>query len=227
MFRLFIPRCRQWPSLRQNNAFPALFSTTAVLSLNRKLESKIRTPSKKALAAKTRRRAALAAKADARFLKLPLREAIGVLRVSPTTLPSVHSNDVQAVEVASPNSLYELVIKTELGNGTAVPRGRVNLPREAKPRAEDKILVFAEGRLADEARKAGAHIVGGLELADGVWLWKTYALCVLTCYLYRSSTTAIELRPSSVPLSLSEPSPRNSVVSWVHSASCLLNVVAQ
>jgi len=72
------------------------------------------------------------------------------------------------VEVASPNSLYELVIKTEIGNGTAVPRGRVNLPREAKPRAEDKILVFAEGRSADEAKKAGAHIVGGPELVEGV-----------------------------------------------------------
>lgn len=74
----------------------------------------------------------------------------------------------QAVEVASSKSLYELVIKTEIGNGTAVPRGRVNLPREAKPRGEDKVLVFAEGRLADEARKAGAHIIGGPELIEGV-----------------------------------------------------------
>jgi large subunit ribosomal protein L1 len=98
-------------------------------------------------------------------------------------LLSIHSNDIQSVEVASPNSLYELVIKTEIGNGTAVPRGRVNLPREAKPKAEDKILVFAEGRLADEAKKAGAHIVGGPELVEGVWLWKTYALPLLTLLL--------------------------------------------
>lgn len=72
------------------------------------------------------------------------------------------------MEVASPTSLYELFVKTKVGNGTAVPRGRVNLPREAKPKAEDKILVFAEGKLADEAKKAGAHIVGGPELIDGV-----------------------------------------------------------
>jgi len=59
-----------------------MFSTTAALGINRKPESKIRTPSKKALAAKARRRAALAAKSDARLLKLPLKEAIGILRVS-------------------------------------------------------------------------------------------------------------------------------------------------
>lgn len=52
----------------------------------------------------------------------------------------------------------------------AVPRGRVNLPREAKPKSEEKILVFAEGRLAEVAKKAGAHIVGGEELIDGVCL---------------------------------------------------------
>lgn len=49
-----------------------------------------------------------------------------------------------------------------------MPKGRVNLPREAKAKAEDKVLVFAEGRQAEEARKAGAHIVGGTELIDGV-----------------------------------------------------------
>jgi hypothetical protein len=59
-----------------------MFSTTPAFNINRKPESRIRTPSKKALAAKTRRRAALAVKADARLLKLPLKEAIAVLRVS-------------------------------------------------------------------------------------------------------------------------------------------------
>ena len=44
----------------------------------------------------------------------------------------------------------------------------MTLPREAKSRPEDKILVFAEGRHADDARKAGAHIVGGPELIEGV-----------------------------------------------------------
>jgi large subunit ribosomal protein L1 len=49
-----------------------------------------------------------------------------------------------------------------------VPKGRIILPREAKPKREEIILVFAEGRLAEEAKKAGAHIVGGVELVDGV-----------------------------------------------------------
>jgi large subunit ribosomal protein L1 len=57
----------------------------------------------------------------------------------------------------------------------AVPRGRVNLPREAKAKAEDKILVFAEGRQAEDAKKAGAHIVGGPELIEGV---RAIAPCV-------------------------------------------------
>ena len=72
------------------------------------------------------------------------------------------------MEVAHPKSLYELYVKTEIGNGAAVPRGRVNLPREAKPKVEGKILVFAEGRQAEEAKRAGAHIVGGMELVEGV-----------------------------------------------------------
>jgi large subunit ribosomal protein L1 len=52
--------------------------------------------------------------------------------------------------------------------GTAVPRGRITWPREPKTKAEDRILVFADGRQVEEARQAGAHIVGGLELIDGV-----------------------------------------------------------
>lgn len=52
--------------------------------------------------------------------------------------------------------------------GAAIPKGRVNFPREPKPKAKDRILVFAEGRAAEEAKRAGADIVGGLELIDGV-----------------------------------------------------------
>lgn len=51
-----------------------------------------------------------------------------------------------------------------------MPKGRVSLPREAKPSKEEKILVFAEGKQADEARKAGADVVGGPELIDAVSL---------------------------------------------------------
>jgi large subunit ribosomal protein L1 len=52
--------------------------------------------------------------------------------------------------------------------GVAIPKGRITLPREAKPKTQETILVFAEGRQADEARKSGADIVGGPELIDSV-----------------------------------------------------------
>ncbi|KAH9486351.1 50S ribosomal protein L1 [Psilocybe cubensis] len=142
-----------------------LFSTSVALQYNRKNNaSTIRVPSKKAQAAKARRKALLAAKEDSRFLKLTLEDAIAVLR---------------AVEVASPKSTYELTVKTSVGNGVAVPRGRVNLPREAKAKTEDKILVFAEGRIAEEAKKAGAHIVGGTELIDGILTNRIRATTIL------------------------------------------------
>jgi len=72
------------------------------------------------------------------------------------------------VEVAKPNATYEVVVKTAMSKGTTIPKGRVNLPREAKPKREDKILVFATGQLAQDAKDAGADIVGGEELIDGV-----------------------------------------------------------
>jgi large subunit ribosomal protein L1 len=52
--------------------------------------------------------------------------------------------------------------------GTTIPKGRINLPRTAKAKTKDVVLVFAEGRQADEAKRAGADIVGGPELIDGV-----------------------------------------------------------
>ncbi|KAG2022783.1 mitochondrial 54S ribosomal protein MRPL1 [Coprinopsis cinerea AmutBmut pab1-1] len=129
------------------------FSTTPAVQLRRDPKSQIRIPSKKALAAKIKRRQALAAKEDEKAEKLPLEDAINVLR---------------AVEVASPNSIYELTVRTEVGNGLAVPKGRVNLPREAKKSKEEKIVVFAEGKIAEEARKAGADVVGGPELMESI-----------------------------------------------------------
>lgn len=59
------------------------FNTSSPLQLRRKdNKSTIRVPSKKALAAKARRKAALAAKEEQGLLKLPLVDAIAVLRVS-------------------------------------------------------------------------------------------------------------------------------------------------
>ena len=77
-------------------------------------------------------------------------------------------NRIQAVEVTRPSATYELVIKTAMGKGTTIPKGRISWPRQAKSKTQDKILVFAEGRQADEAKRAGADIVGGPELIDGV-----------------------------------------------------------
>lgn len=85
----------------------------------------------------------------------------------------------KAVEVASPNATYELVVKTEMGKGSTIPKGRFNLPRETKPQGKDRILVFAEGRQAEEAKKAGADIVGGLELVEGVRVFRLVDCSVL------------------------------------------------
>ncbi|OCH90068.1 ribosomal protein L1 [Obba rivulosa] len=125
-------------------------SSPAVLMRREKKRPEL---TKKQLAAKERKRALKARKNIYDSEKMTLEDAIAVLR---------------AVEVASPNSTYELVIKTLMGKGTAVPKGRYTLPREAKEATKDRILVFAEGKQAEEARRAGADIVGGPELVDGV-----------------------------------------------------------
>ncbi|KAJ7103115.1 ribosomal protein L1-like protein [Mycena belliarum] len=106
------------------------------------------------MAAKARRRAAKEAKLVDHSNDMSLEEAIAVLR---------------AVEVARPKGCYELYVKTDLrGGGLTVPKGRINIPREPKPKPEDTILVFAEGRQAEEARRAGAHVVGGTELIEAI-----------------------------------------------------------
>ncbi|KAL0951797.1 hypothetical protein HGRIS_008464 [Hohenbuehelia grisea] len=146
--------CRQcrasFPITSPANA--RLFATSQAL-LARHKQVKIRTPSKKTLAAKARKRALKAKKNVYDTEKMSLADAVAVLR---------------AVEVGRPNATYELLVKTQMKSGVAVPKGRVNLPREAKPKEEDKILVFAEGRQAEEAKRAGAHVVGGPELIDAV-----------------------------------------------------------
>lgn len=99
---------------------------------------------------------------------------------------------MQAVEVARPRGAYELFVKMDLrGVGIAVPKGRINIPREPKPKAEDTILVFAEGRQAEEARRAGAQIVGGTELIEGVSLISLVAKWTLISFC-RSSPTGCE-----------------------------------
>jgi len=144
------------------------FSTTSVLFARK--EKKIPTPTKKQLAAKARKKALKVRKHIYDSEKMPLQDAIAVLRVRRYSGRRAvrYSRTSQAVEVARPNATIELVIKTAMPKGTTIPKGRLTWPREAKPQSEERILVFAEGRQADEAKRAGAHIVGGLELVDDV-----------------------------------------------------------
>jgi len=149
--------CR--PCLRSVSAFTAISHLTAgrQFSIGQVLFArqvkKAPTPTKKALAAKARKKALKARKNIYDSEKMTLTDAIHVLR---------------AVEVGSPNASYELTIKTGMPRGSAVPKGRISLPREPKAKGKDRVLVFAEGRPAEEAKKAGADIVGGIELVDGV-----------------------------------------------------------
>lgn len=144
-----------------------------VQSRKRDARNKIRIPSKKMQAIKAQRRALKAQKNAFAHEKMTLEEAIAVLRVSSSNTsdtPLYNFTLLKAVEVAKPEAAYELVIKCKLERGMAVPRGRINLPRDAGAKRAETILVFAEGRAAQEAKNAGADIVGGLELVDGVRL---------------------------------------------------------
>jgi len=136
---------RTWQSCRQ-------FHGSQVV-LARRDKKKVVAPTKAQLAAKARKKALKAKKSIYASEKMTLEDAVNVLR---------------AVEVAAPNSTYELVVKTLLVKGTTIPKGRYSLPRETKNSTQDRILVFAEGKAADEAKRAGADIVGGPELVDGV-----------------------------------------------------------
>ncbi|KAJ6623096.1 ribosomal protein L1-like protein [Mycena sp. CBHHK59/15] len=146
--------CRRYLMGSSLQLFSRQFTTTRAVLARKNQIQKVRIPSKKAMAAKSRRRAAKEARLVDHSEDMTLEGAIAVLR---------------AVEVAYPTSSYELFVKTDLrGGGIAVPKGRINMPREPKPRPEDTILVFAEGRQAEEAKRAGAHIVGSTELIDGI-----------------------------------------------------------
>lgn len=117
------------------------------------------------------------------------------------------------MEVAAPNSTYELVIKTLLERGATIPKGRYSLPRETKQTSQDRILVFAEGKVADEAKRAGADIVGGPELIDGV---RTLALSSFpltsNCVLNRSLVVDTRLRCSCARQTSFVRLPQNLVV---------------
>ncbi|KAJ7582456.1 ribosomal protein L1-like protein [Mycena floridula] len=113
----------------------------------------------------------------AKLDKLKFEEAVNVLR---------------AVEVASPSATLELLIKTKLGTGITLPKGRFKLPRkpDTNKAKHEVICVFADGKQAAEAKAAGADIVGGMELVDDILSGKIKA----TSYL-ATKQFALDLAP--------------------------------
>ncbi|KAG8867069.1 mitochondrial 54S ribosomal protein mrpl1 [Serendipita sp. 405] len=90
-----------------------------------------------------------AAVSDKNENKMTLEDAIRVLR---------------AVEVRSPWSAYELVVRTAVMRGRPSPNGRLTLPKD--PRSHrDIIACFVDEGRVQEALDAGADYAGGLDLA--------------------------------------------------------------
>lgn len=79
-----------------------------------------------------------------------------------------------------------------MGKGSTIPKGRFALPREPKSKTKDRILVFAEGRQAEEAKSAGADVVGGPELVDGVSRVSTHFIVWLNDLFLRLSVAVIK-----------------------------------
>lgn len=168
-------------------ALPRQFHSAQVL-LARQVK-KLATPTKKQLAAKARKKALKARKNIYDSEKMTLADAIAVLRVCPLVCFLRYASSLvtlQAVEVTAPNATYELVVRTEMKKGSTIPKGRYSLPREPKEKSKDRILVFAEGRIAEEAKRAGADIVGGPELADGVRTSSSTLECSTSRHTHRS-----------------------------------------
>ncbi|PVF99925.1 ribosomal protein L1 [Serendipita vermifera] len=84
--------------------------------------------------------------------KMTLEEAIRVLR---------------AVEVRSPWSAYELLVKTAVMRGRPVPRGQLELPRDPRTKREIIAYFVEEGR-EEEALKAGANYAGSVDLIEKI-----------------------------------------------------------
>ncbi|KAL5639140.1 hypothetical protein ACGC1H_006603 [Rhizoctonia solani] len=96
------------------------------------------------------------------------RKRASVREINPEAMPIVEAAHVlRSVDVGRPLSAYELHIKTQFTRGQAPLRGRIALPRDPRTRGET-VLVFAEGKAAQDAREAGAAHVGGEELIPKV-----------------------------------------------------------
>lgn len=211
-------------------AFGRQFSTSHALLAPRKV-TKIRTPSKKAMAAKLKKREKIERieKMQYEKEKMPLNNALAVLRVSWYKFYEVVVvltwYATQAVEVSRPKATYEITIKTQMKRATAVPKGRIKLPRDVKERPKDKILVFADGRAAEDAKKAGADIVGGAELVEAVChVYFSHLRLSQSGLCVRLSMAAPMRRYISAHQILYAPSLRNLVVYLARVVSCPLSV---
>ena len=103
-------------------------------------------------------------------------------------------------------------------------QGSSDLASGGETQSEETILVFTEGRQADEANRAGAHIVGGLELVDDVstllmWLCSYPVLHGL--FLPRLSAGDAMRLPYSVFRVSFVQSLQNSVVCSAQEVLCL------
>ncbi|KAG0203101.1 hypothetical protein BGX28_004532 [Mortierella sp. GBA30] len=113
---------------------------------------------------------------------------------APSSLPGAMTfTDALAVlkakEVSKPNHLVEVHIQTnpKVEKHSQPIRTSVLLQKAIKQ--DSVILVFAEGKLAEEARAAGAQIVGGSELVKEVEEGKhKFDKCISTPGMYPSVT---------------------------------------
>ncbi|KAJ2961950.1 hypothetical protein NQZ79_g2830 [Umbelopsis isabellina] len=90
-----------------------------------------------------------------------------VVKVNPNAL-ELHEaiRVIKAAEVGRPQHQFEMHVQCKIEKSTPPIRGSIILPRNVKQEAT--ILVFAEGKKAEEARAAGATYVGGQELIEQV-----------------------------------------------------------
>ncbi|KAJ2670161.1 hypothetical protein IWW42_004119 [Coemansia sp. RSA 1085] len=85
----------------------------------------------------------------------------------PNSVPLERAIEIlKAYDVGQPKQTVELHVQCEPEKGQPPIRGSCILPRAYRQRV--RVLVFAEGEQAKEARAAGADIVGGAELVEKV-----------------------------------------------------------
>ncbi|KAL1917305.1 mitochondrial 54S ribosomal protein uL1m [Calcarisporiella thermophila] len=75
-------------------------------------------------------------------------------------------NVIKAYEVGNPGHRIELHIQCKWDKQSQPIRSALTLPKSVTD--ETRILVFAEGKKAEEAKQAGAQIVGGSELIEEI-----------------------------------------------------------